>query len=98
MSRVEGHHENSGASEGWRVGFTHPKKDFSITPLFQYSITPFFLSMTNRAARETFDPVLLDEFLPECNLIRRRLPVHAEDLFTRAHKALRAAMAFQTPL
>src|SRR5262249_58573549 len=64
-----------------------------------HSNTPSpILSMTNRTARETFDFVLLYKLLPERNLVRRRLPIHAEDLLPRAHKALRAAMAFQTPL
>ena len=38
----------------------HPGTLPSITPPLQYSITPiFYLSMTNRAAREAFDLVFL---------------------------------------
>jgi hypothetical protein len=50
--------------------------------------------MTNRTARETFDFVLLHKLLPERDLIRRGLPIHAEDLLARPYKTLGVAMAF----
>ena len=66
-----------------------------LTPLFQYSIIPSFhsLPVTNRAACEPLDLVLLHKFLPQSDLIRRRLPIHVEDLFPRPNKPLRIAVA-----
>jgi hypothetical protein len=53
--------------------------------------------MTNRTACEFLDIVLLDKFCSERDLIRRRLPLHAEDLLTRPHKTLRITVALQAP-
>src|SRR5262249_1610720 len=86
---------STGVLEFWSNRFRKRFFHHSTNPILHHSI---LLPMTNRAARENFDFVLLYKLLPERNLVRRRLPIHAEDLFTRAHKALRAAMAFQTPL
>src|SRR5262249_12960223 len=86
---------STGVLEFWSNRFRKRFFHHSTNPILHHSI---LLPMTNRTARETFDFVLLDEFLPERNLIRRRLPVHAEDLLPRPYKALRIAMAFYTPL
>ena len=59
----------------------------------EFSVTPL-LPMTNRTARETFDFVLLHKLLPERDLIRRGLPIHAEDLLARPYKTLGVEMAF----
>src|SRR5262249_45868613 len=82
---------STGVLEFWSNGFRKRFFHHSTTPILHHSN---LLPMTNRAARETFDFVLPHELLPECNLIRRGLPVHAEDLLPRPYKALRVAMAF----
>src|SRR5262249_22729808 len=94
VSGVGLHQLNSGVPECWSFGVIDSENvsfHHSTNPILHHSI---LLPMTNRAARETFDLVLLHKLLAKCNLVRRWLPIHAEDLFTRAHKALRIAMAF----
>ena len=77
----------------------HPVTVPSITSLLQCSIIPIFsLPMTNRAACEPLDLVLLHKFLSKDDLIRRRLPIHVEDLLSRPNKLLRIAVTLQTPL
>src|SRR4249919_2724201 len=83
-----GFHDNSklktiGVMELWSNDSEH-------APLFQHSIVPSFhsLPVTNRAACEPLDLVLLHEFLPQNDLIRWWLPIHVEDLFPRPHKSL----------
>ena len=93
-----GFHDNSklktiGVMEWWSNDSEH-------APLFQHSIVPSFhsSSVTNRTACKALDLVLLHKFLPKDDLIRRRLPIHVEDLLSRPNKLLRIAVTLQAPL
>ena len=70
--------------------------------LFQYSrliiLSLHLLSMTRRTTRQFFNFVFLHQFFAQCELIRRRLIIHAEHVLARSHETLRRAVAFQAPV
>lgn len=56
------------------------------------------LAMASRAAGQFLDLIFLDQFFTQRDLIDRRLIIHGEYIFARAHEALRRTVTLEAPI